>query len=194
MNDGRQRCFYCRSTSRRADEQHRDPVLLCYLVKNAGPITRTEIENALMEEALVNYFEIGSCLDDITRQSLVTLQNDRYAITEKGRKVAQELAYDLPRTVRESAIRAVMQIRSWRHRAASNRAVVQEKDGQFSVVCSIADMGSDVFRMELAMPDKLTAEMIKNNFIAHGSDIFPKLLNALTQPGSEDDRPPAGLM
>ena len=32
--------------------------------------------------------------------------------------------------------------------------------------------------------------MIKNNFIAHGSDIFPKLLNALTQPGSEDDRPP----
>jgi len=107
---------------------------------------------------------------------------------------ADTLAYDLPRTVRESAIRAVMQIRSWRHRAASNRAVVQEKDGQFSVVCSIADMGSDVFRMELAMPDKLTAEMIKNNFIAHGSDIFPKLLNALTQPGSEDDRPPAGLM
>ena len=169
-------------------------LLLCYLVKNAGPITRQEIENALMEEALVNYFEIGSCLDDITKQQLVTLTKGSYTITEKGRKVAQELAYDLPRTVRESAIRAVMQIRSWRHRAASNRAVVQEKDGQFSVVCSIADMGSDVFRMELAMPDKLTAEMIKNNFIAHGSDIFPKLLNALTQPGSEDDRPPAGLM
>ena len=124
----------------------------------------------------------------------MTVQDNVYSITDKGRKVAQELAYDLPRTVRESAIRAVMQIRSWRHRAASNRAVVQEKDGQFSVVCSIADMGSDVFRMELAMPDKLTAEMIKNNFIAHGSDIFPKLLNALTQPGSEDDRPPAGLM
>lgn len=169
-------------------------LLLCYLVKNAGPIARQEIENALMEEALVNYFEIGSCLDDITRQQLVTVQDNVYSITDKGRKVAQELAYDLPRTVRESAIRAVMQIRSWRHRAASNRAVVQEKDGQFSVVCSIADMGSDVFRMELAMPDKLTAEMIKNNFIAHGSDIFPKLLNALTQPGSEDDRPPAGLM
>ena len=29
-------------------------LLLCYLVKNAGPITRTEIENALMEEQLVN--------------------------------------------------------------------------------------------------------------------------------------------
>ncbi len=71
-------------------------LLLCYLVKNAGPITRQEIENALMEEALVNYFEIGSCLDDITRQQLVTLTKGSYTITEKGRKVAQELAYDLP--------------------------------------------------------------------------------------------------
>ena len=54
-------------------------LLLCYLVKNAGPITRTEIENALMEEALVNYFEIGSCLDDIARQQLVTVDGDRVA-------------------------------------------------------------------------------------------------------------------
>ena len=77
-------------------------LLLCYLVKNAGPITRQEIENALMEEALVNYFEIGSCLDDITRQQLVTLTKGSYTITEKGRKVAQELAYDLPRSVREA--------------------------------------------------------------------------------------------
>ena len=169
-------------------------LLLCYLVKNAGPITRAEIENALMEEALVNYFEIGSCLDDIAKQQLVVVDSDRYTITDKGRKVAQELAYDLPRTVRESAIRAVMQIRSWNHRAASNRAVVQETDGKFSVVCSIGDMGSDVFRMELAMPDKLAAEMIKNNFIAHGSDIYPKLMDMLTQPGSEDDRPPAALL
>ena len=86
-------------------------LLLCYLVKNAGPITRTEIENALMEEQLVNYFEIGSCLDDITRQQLVTLKEDRYSITEKGRKVAQELAYDLPRSVRERAVAAVLPAR-----------------------------------------------------------------------------------
>ena len=85
-------------------------LLLCYLVKNAGPIARQEIENALMEEALVNYFEIGSCLDDITRQQLVTVQDNVYSITDKGRKVAQELAYDLPRTVRESAIRAAFSV------------------------------------------------------------------------------------
>lgn len=94
-------------------------LLLCYLVKNAGPITRQEIENALMEEALVNYFEIGSCLDDITKQALVTLTGDSYTITDKGRKVAQELAYDLPRSVRERAVAAVLRCQTWPARRPS---------------------------------------------------------------------------
>ena len=170
-------------------------ILLCSLVKVAGPVKRDTKQGAILQEQLGNYFEFADALVEVEKQKLVTIDGEgRYVITQKGSTVADTLAYDLPRTVRESAIRAVMQIRSWNHRAASNRAVVQETDGKYSVVCSIGDMGSDVFRLELAMPDKLTAEMIKNNFIAHGSDIFPKLLNALTQPGSEDDRPPAGLM
>ena len=92
-------------------------LLLCYLVKNAGPITRQEIENALMEEALVNYFEIGSCLDDITKQELVTLTGDSYTITDKGRKVAQELAYDLPR-------RGFLSASSWTAMAAGRKTAV----------------------------------------------------------------------
>ena len=137
-------------------------MLLCYLVKVAGPVKRETMQGALLQEQLVNYFEFVDALAEVEKQQLVTVDEDgRYTITRRGTTVADTLAYDLPRTVRERAIRAVMR--------------------------------SDVFRMELAMPDKLTAEMIKNNFIAHGSDIFPKLLNALTQPGSEDDRPPAAL-
>ena len=153
-------------------------MLLCYLVKVAGPVKHETLQGALLQEQLVNYFEFADALAEVEKQKLVTVDSEgRYTITRKGATVADTLAYDLPRTVRESAIRAVM----------------QETDGKFSVVCSIGDMGSDVFRMELAMPDKLTAEMIKNNFIAHGSDIYPKLMDMLTQPGSEDDRPPAAL-
>ena len=133
-------------------------MLLCYLVKVAGPVKRETMQGALLQEQLVNYFEFADALVEVEKQKLVTIDAEgRYTITQKGSTVADTLAYDLPRTVRESAIHAVMQIRSWSHRAASNRATVQEKDGKYSVVCTIGDMGSDVFRMELAMPDKLTA-------------------------------------
>ena len=156
-------------------------LLLCYLVKNAGPITRTEIENALMEEALVNYFEIGSCLDDITRQSLVTLQNDRYAITEKGRKVAQELAYDLPRSVRERAVAAVFRAQTWARKEAEYSARITEKaDGHCSVRCTVKALDQELFCLDLGTPDRLSAELVKKQFILKGNEIYQMLITKLT--------------
>ena len=170
-------------------------ILLCYLVKTAGPLTRDTLQGALLQEQLVNYFEFADALADVERQQLVSLNEDeRYSITDKGSTVADTLAFDLPRTVRESAIRAVMQIQSWKHKAAMNRARIEEEDGEYVVWCAIGDMGSDVFRLQLAMPDKLTAETIRNNFTAHGSEIYSKVMDMLTQPSTEEDRPPAGLL
>lgn len=170
-------------------------ILLCYLVKTAGPLTRDTLQGALLQEQLVNYFEFAGALADVEKQQLVTLNEEQqYTITEKGSTVADTLALDLPRTVRESAIRAVMQIQSWRHKAAMNRAHVEEENGEYTVWCAIGDLGSDVFRLQLAMPDKLTAETIKNNFTAHGSEIYSKVMDMLTQPSTEDDRPPVGLL
>ena len=170
-------------------------ILLCYLVKTAGPLTRDTLQGALLQEQLVKYFEFADALADVERQQLVSLDEDeRYSITDKGSTVADTLAFDLPRTVRESAIRAVMQIQSWKHKAAMNRARIEEEDGEYVVCCAIGDMGRDVFRLQLAMPDKLTAETIRNNFTAHGSEIYSKVMDMLTQPSTEEDRPPAGLL
>lgn len=170
-------------------------ILLCYLVKTAGPLTRDTLQGALLQEQLVNYFEFADALADVEKQHLVAIDEEsQYSITKKGSTVADTLALDLPRTVRESAIRAVMQIQSWRHKAAMNRARVEEEDGEYMVWCAIGDLGSDVFRLQLAMPDKLTAETIKNNFTAHGSEIYSKVMDMLTQPSTDDDRPPVGLL
>lgn len=107
-----------------------------------------------MQEQLVNYFEFADALAEVQKQGLVTCTDEQYSITDKGASVASTLAHDLPRTVRESAIRAVMQIQSWRHKAASNRAHVEEKNGKYVVWCNIGDLGSDVFQLQLTMPDQ----------------------------------------
>ena len=169
-------------------------MLLCYLVKVAGPVKRETMQGALLQEQLVNYFEFADALAEVQKQGLVTCTDEQYSITDKGASVASTLAHDLPRTVRESAIRAVMQIQSWRHKAAMNRAEVQENADGYAVVCTIGEDGRDVFRLELAMPDKLVAEMVKNNFIAHGNVLYNKVMDILSQPGDEQDRPPAALL
>ena len=77
-------------------------MLLCYLVKVAGPVKRETMQGALLQEQLVNYFEFADALAEVEKQQLVTVDEDgRYTITRRGTTVADTLAYDLPRSVRE---------------------------------------------------------------------------------------------
>ena len=169
-------------------------ILLCYLIKTAGPVTRQTLEGALLQEELVNYFEFAGALGELEHQQLVTVDGKGYKITEKGAKVADTLAEDLPRSVRESAILAVIRLQSWAHRAAQNHAAVERDANGYKVVCIIRDEGQpESFRLELAMPDALTAEEVKNRFIARGSQIYMSFLEKLTQPLSDNDRPPAAV-
>lgn len=171
-------------------------ILLCYLIKSTGPLTREAMEAALLQEELVNYFEFADALTDLTAQGLAVEGKNGYTITPKGASVAQTLAEDLPRSVRESAVLAVIRIQSWVHKAAQNHAVVEPAGGRWRVTCTIRDAGSgdDALALQLTMPDRLTAEQVKNRFIACGSEIYAKLLTMLTQPLTDDQRPPESML
>ena len=43
-------------------------ILLCYLIKSVGPVTREAMEAALLQEELVNYFEFVGALNDLVAQ------------------------------------------------------------------------------------------------------------------------------
>ena len=45
-------------------------ILLCYMIKTAGPITRETLQGALLQEQLVNYFEFADALADVEKQQL----------------------------------------------------------------------------------------------------------------------------
>ena len=44
------------------------------------------------------------------------------------------------------------------------------------------------------MPDALTANQVRNQFIARGSEIYAGLLTALTRPLTDAERPPEGAL
>ncbi len=156
-------------------------LLLCYLIKSVPGLTRTELETALVEEELVNYFEVASAMDDILHQQLASEVGGGYSITEKGARVAAELAYDLPASVRDAAIAAAIRKQTWNKKAANYHASINAlPDGQYSVTCTIEGLGTDAFCLTLSMPDALTAAQIRDQFILHGSEVYALLLNQLT--------------
>lgn len=62
-------------------------ILLCYLIKSVGPVTREAMEAALLQEELVNYFEFVGALNDLVAQGLAIEGANGYTITEKGTTV-----------------------------------------------------------------------------------------------------------
>lgn len=156
-------------------------ILLCYLIRTAGPITREILQNSILQEQLVNYFEMNSCLDDLLEQGLVTVNNDFYMITQKGKHVADSLCWDIPRTVRESAANSVLRMQHWAQMSAENQAEIVKSIDGYQVHCRIQEGGRDIFVLTVPMPDKITAEKVRDTFIKNGSYIYSMFIEALTK-------------
>ncbi|MBQ7860193.1 MAG: DUF4364 family protein [Faecalibacterium sp.] len=157
-------------------------LLLCYLIKNAAPICRQELETALLDEALVNYFEIGGALEDIVKQGLAEWVDGQYHITPRGDKVAEELAYELPRSGRDRAIRAVLRAQVWNQKSAQYHAELTGlENGRYLVDCMVTGVERDQFNLRLTMPDRQTAELVQQQFVLRGNEVYRLLIEQLTQ-------------
>ena len=96
--------------------------------------------------------------------------------------MARELAYDLPLSVRERAVAAVVKAQLWTRKQAEYSAVISERtDGHCTVRCMINRLDEKLFCLELGMPDRLTAELVKRQFILKGNEIYQLLINKLTE-------------
>ena len=65
-------------------------ILLCYLLAQAGtPLSRQEIETALLGEELVNYFELANSLSELCEQGFLSEREGRYAVLPEGEEIAR---------------------------------------------------------------------------------------------------------
>ena len=158
-------------------------ILLCYLIQHAGtPLSQGELETALLGEELVNYFELASNLSDLLEQGFVREEKGRYTILPAGADIAEALADDVPRSVRDAAVRATLAAQQFARKEAQHHAqITPAASGTgYNVQCSIRDMESDVFSFSLYVPDKLTAKLARAQFIENGDGIYKLMLAALT--------------
>ena len=156
-------------------------ILLCYLLKTVGiPLTRGEIESALLGEELVNYFELSDALDKLCALGHLNCEGGAYRVTPGGAELADTLANELPRSVREAAVNAVLAAQQYKRKLAQHKAKVTRTEDGWRTSCTIEDLGEPVFSCELYLPDELTANAVKEKFISDGDRIFRCMLGLLT--------------
>ena len=103
-----------------------------------------------------------------------------YRVTASGSDLADTLEGEVPRSVRESAVNAVLTAQQYKRKQAQHKAQVSKAADGWRVRCTIEDLGESVFSFELYLPDELTANAVKEKFIADGDDVFRCMLGLLT--------------
>ena len=56
-----------------------------------------------------------------------------------------------------------------------------KEDGHCTIRCTVKGLDSELFCLDLGTPDRLTAELVKKQFILKGNEIYQMLINTLTE-------------
>lgn len=155
-------------------------ILICYLIKSAPcALSQKDIEDALLNAELVNYFELTSALVQLCEAGHIKEENGVYSLCRTGESFADILSGDLPGTVRERALDAVIKAQRFNAREKQHSAKISPYGEGFLLECEITELGKTIFKLQLAMPDIETAQKAKELFIENGADVFTLCLAGL---------------
>ena len=159
-------------------------ILICYLLDRVDRSVSVEtLAGVLQDNGFANYFETKEAVKDLTDNgNLDTLTVDGLeciTLTEKGRLAIDFVEEDLPKTVRENAVRTLLRVLTKERNARDNQVrITEEKDG-FAVSFTMADKDTKLMELSVYTTTREEAEALKNNFTEDPARVYSAILASL---------------
>lgn len=171
-------------------------ILICFLLNSIEkPLSKTDINNIMQYQGLVNYFTFSQAFNDLIEdEQIVVYKEDddqdqvketdlcekKYILTKKGKQTSQVFKDTIGITVRErlslAANKYLVDVKSLQ----DNIVKIEKVADGYMVVCRVKDIGSDLITINLFSPDKDTADLIKKNFIKKSLQLYQNIFDFLT--------------
>ncbi len=168
--------------------RNRDDIrlLVCYLLKSVdSPMTRQMLNEAMQEDGLANYFEVGQAIEELLKTANITADivgdDEVLTVTQKGREAAEMLQTSLPRTVRERAVNAAIRLITKARVERENKIeVVKEENGGYTITFTLFDKNTQFMKLSVYVVDSLQLEQVKQNFINDPVKVYSTIITSLT--------------
>ena len=168
--------------------RNRDDIrlLVCYLLKSVdSPMTRQMLNEAMQEDGLANYFEVGQAIEELLKTGNITADilgdDEVISVTEKGREAAEMLQTILPKTVREKAVNsAIRLITKARVERENQIEVKKEENGGYTITFTLFDKNTQFMKLSVYVCDSLQLEQVKQNFINDPVKVYSTIITSLT--------------
>lgn len=168
--------------------RNRDDIrlLICYLLKSVdAPMTRQMLNDAMQEDGLANFFEVGQAIEELLKTGNITADildgEEVITVTERGRDAAELLQTSLPKTVREKAVNSAIKFVTRAKVERENRIEVKkEDDGGYTITFTLFDRDTELMKLSIYVVDSLQLETVKQNFINDPVKVYSSIITSLT--------------
>ena len=163
-------------------------LLVCYLLKAVDkPVAPLTIQDALLEEGLANYFEVGEAIAELLKSGSIekrfdkTTEEEVLVVTAEGKNSAELLETTLPKTVREKAVNSAIKLMTLARNKRENKILSEPlESGGYNVTFILGDEKNELMRLTVFVADSMQLEAVKNNFLKDPVKLYSSIITALT--------------
>ena len=164
-------------------------LLILYIASRlVGPAPFEMLQDLSMCDEGVDYFGFSECLADLVRtEHLVVNDDNRYAITEKGRLNCAACETMLPYSVRMQVEKNIVTHNELIKRRNLVSAKIEQRDKcGYSVTLSLSDELDSLMKMELLITREDMAKELKRKFENNAEVLYSKILSLFYDDQSKD--------
>lgn len=159
-------------------------ILLCCLIADAKqPVPVKPLQENLHFEGIANYFEVTYALDDLIKNGNIRPSDedpDAYTATDGGKMIADNLRGDLPVTVLEKSTEIVNRILARARHEKENEVTFDTVGNGCMVNCNILEGDKAIMKLSLLMPDRISANRVRDKFLDDPESLYIDILERLT--------------
>lgn len=142
-------------------------ILVCIILYNTKKAFDADtITHIIRYNSIATYFDIAQAIDELERDcNIIKDENGGYSLTENGVIIAKELNYDIPFTIRESAMSAAEYEILLQKRLKDNAIEIIPDEDKFIVRISMLEGNKEIMGLSIRVNSEDEAKKVKHNFL-----------------------------
>lgn len=163
-------------------------LLICYILEKTGyPLSADSIVEILQQCGLANYFEAADSVSNLIKnKNIIPAESDNtlYTVSDSGRIISKQLESELPASVKDKAIGAVLLLIDKQRTEKENKVKILKTENGYNVNCNISDGHMTLLSFDIYVPESSQANAVKRNFHKDPNFVYQTMIAMLT--GNKD--------
>ena len=164
-------------------------LLVLYIMSRAaGPITFLQLLELALCDAGVDYFSLTQAVNHMVETGQLSKEDERYSITEKGRRNSEICENSLPYSVRMHCDENLVKVNeALRREAQVQSKILENEDGTNTLHLRLNDVGSPLLVLDLLVPGPTQAIAMSQKFREDPAGLYHAIVALLSQPSTKEE-------